>query len=138
MEISLTSQIGGSDAGSKFRKPIVKFRKSLKLLEDRVYSESLNKIKVFLRVSGEIENYEESTGIYNLRFDRKNGIGSAEIVVSNESWKKSDDISYLLSTLAEDFFNVVSDYLIKKDIKLNKNELLEDVRTVVISNNNAQ
>lgn len=104
MEITLTSQIGGSDAGSKFRKPIVTLRKSLKLLNDKSYSESIEKIKVFLRISGEIENYKEPTGVYNYRLDKKNKTASAEIIISNESWKQSTDIGHLLSDLTTVFF----------------------------------
>lgn len=104
MEITLTSQIDGSDAGSEFRRPIVKLRKSLKLLNDKSYSESIEEIKVFLRISGGIESYDESTGIYNYRIDRKNKTASAEITISNESWKQSTDIGLLLSDLTTVFF----------------------------------
>ncbi|WP_298320682.1 Imm12 family immunity protein [uncultured Aquimarina sp.] len=137
MEITLTSQIGGSDAGSKFRKPIVKLRKSLKLLEEIEYSESIQKIKVFLRISGEIENYKESTGVYNYRLDKKNKTASAEIIISNESWKQSVDIGFLLSDLTKIFFNALSEYLIKKNIELNRESLLRDVENIVIANNNS-
>ncbi|AXT53789.1 hypothetical protein D1818_24305 [Aquimarina sp. BL5] len=137
MEITLTSQIGGSDAGSKFRKPIVKLRKSLKLLEEIEYSESIQKIKVFLRISGEIENYKESTGVYNYRLDKKNKTASAEIIISNESWKQSVDIGFLLSDLTKIFFNALSEYLIEKNIELNRESLLRDVENIVIANNNS-
>jgi len=137
MEITLTSQIGGSDAGSKFRKPIVKLRKSLKLLEEIEYSESIQKIKVFLRISGEIENYKESTGVYNYRLDKKNKTASAEIIISNESWKQSVDIGFLLSDLTKIFFNALSEYLIKKNIELNRESLLRDVENIVIANHNS-
>ncbi|WP_298538596.1 Imm12 family immunity protein [uncultured Aquimarina sp.] len=138
MEITLTSQIGGSDAGSKFRKPIVKLRKSLKLLNDKTYSESIEKIKVLLRISGEIENYDESTGIYNHRLDKKNKTASAEIIISNESWKQSNDIGLLLSDLTKVFFNSLSEYLIEKKIELNRESLLRDVENIVITNNNSE
>lgn len=137
MEITLTSQIGGSDTGSKFRKPIVKLRKSLKLLNDKPYSESIEKIKVFFRISGEIESYDESTGIYNYRIDRKNKTASAEIIISNESWKQSTDIGFLLSDLTTVFFNSLLEYLTEKDTEINKESLLKDIENIVIVNNNS-
>ncbi|WP_289064386.1 Imm12 family immunity protein [uncultured Zobellia sp.] len=137
MEITLTAQIGGSDAGSKFRKPIVKLRKSLKLLDEKIYSESIEKIKVFLRISGEIESYEESTGVYNYRLDKKNKTASAEIIISNESWKQSTDIGLLLSDLTKVFFNSLLEYLTQKSTEIDKKSLLEDIENVVLTNNNS-
>lgn len=138
MDISLTVQLGGSNAGQYFRKPIVGLRKSFKLLNNSSYSEEVGKIKFFLRIGGEIENYNEEAGIHNLKYSKRYKNCSGEIIVSENDWKNKTNIKLFLSEQVEKFSLSLSDFLQKKKVNFDRDQFLNDINSIVIKNYNME
>ena len=132
MIITLTAQLGGRDAGEIFRSELVKVRKSLKLLEDKFYSNDLKKAKILLRIGGEIESYNDSSGIFKSRLEKKSGVFSAEIIISKKSWEKGVDTNKLLFDSILSYFRELINYSNHKKINFDSVNLLNDVAAVLM------
>ena len=135
MEIILTAQTGGPESGKLFRNEIVKLRKSLKLLGDKQYAESLKKAKIFLRISGSIDNFHKPTGIHYWRYSKPGKTYSADIIIARDTWQNGEGIKEILSKLTKEYFRFMIEYLTKKRINdIDSDQLLQDIDGVVMDN----
>ena len=135
MDIILTVQAGGPESGQLFRKDTVKLRKSLKLLGDKQYSGSVEKAKIFLRISGSIDNFNKPTGIHYWRYSNPGKTYSADIIIARDTWQNGADRREILSKLTKEYFSFMVEYLKKKKINdLNSDQLLQDIDQIVMDN----
>lgn len=133
MEITLTVQIGGQDVGEIFKSLIVSLRKSLKLIQDD-YSSGLDKFKLQIRISGEVSEYKEPTGIHHLRLMKKSRYVSGEIVLGKETWtnKTNTEIVIALCDYTEKLFLSIVAKLKKSKIDIEGERLLLDLENIAL------
>lgn len=135
MDITLTAQTGGPESSQLFRNDIVKLRKSLKLLGEKQYSGSVEKAKIFLRISGSIDNFDKPTGIHYWRYSKPGKTYSADIIIARDTWQNGADSKEILSKLTKEYFSFMVEYLKKKKINdLNSDQLLQDIDQIVMDN----
>ena len=133
MEVTLTAQIGGQDAGEIFKSLIVSLRKSLKLIQDD-YSSGLDKFRLQIRISGGVSEYKEPTGINHLRLMKKSGYVSAELVLGKETWinKTNTEIVIALCDYTEELFLSIVTKLKNSKIHIEDERLLSDLKNIVL------
>ncbi|GHC57494.1 Imm12 family immunity protein [Ulvibacter litoralis] len=133
MEVTLTSQIGGLDAGEVFRPINIQLRRSLKLITDN-YSEIIDHFKLQMRVSGSVTVYKEDTGVHYLRVMKKLKYISGEIILGKEVWENKTNTEIVISV--SEYVVLLFENLIAKlkqqQIDIDGVRLLDDVNNIVI------
>ncbi|WP_271407339.1 Imm12 family immunity protein [Tenacibaculum soleae] len=132
MEITLTAQIGGQDASKIFSHLVISLRKSLKLIQ-KDYSTGLDKFKIQMRISGEVSNYKENTGIHYVRLMKTKNYVSGEIILGKEIWreKTTQEIILDLCYYTEKLFLNIIDKLKKNKILVENEKLISDLKSMV-------
>ena len=133
MEITLTAQVGGSDVGNICNPLIVSLRKSLKLIQND-YSSGLDKFKLQMRISGEVSEYKEETGVHNIRLMKKNNYILGELVFGKEIWENKTSIEIILAfcDYTEKLFISIIDKLKNSKIQIEEEKLIFDLRNIAL------
>ena len=105
------------------------------MLENKVYSQDIVKTKVFLRINGSIASHPGPTGIFYPRYSQPNKTFSAEIIITEDTWKNAATPKEVLSKLTKEFFSFMLDYLATKKIRdIDSEQLMDDIDNIVIEN----
>lgn len=102
LEIVISGQYGGMDAGGAVQNIIVDCKKKLRKPIEVVANQNL-KLKCNLYVSGEVTIYQGISGYSNIRFQLTKGYVSCDITMQSEIWKAGDVLmlKFFKSTLIE-------------------------------------
>lgn len=133
MEVTLTVQVGGSDANEICSPLIVLLRKSLKLIQDD-YSSGLDKFRLQMRISGNVTAYKEETGIHYIRLMKKKNYVTGEIILGREAWgdKTNLEIASVFCKYTEKLFLEIINELKANQIPIEDERLISDLRSVVL------
>ena len=133
MKITLTVQLGGSDSSKICHPLIISLRKSLKLIQNNHYC-TLEHFKLQMRISGEISEFKEETGIHYLRLMKKRNYVMGEIVFGKEVWtnKTTLEVVSAFCYYTEQLFLGIIDKLKKNAIEIDHEKLMLDLKNIAL------
>jgi hypothetical protein len=133
-QATLSSHIGGADAGVAVWDVTGNLSQALKLLPRKKYSSQIGKFRFHLMVSGEITNFKEPSGCVGVRLMKKDRYVKMEIVLGKEIWRGADQkaIKKHLADFVLQAFEMAIDKLKKQKIDVKETELINDVNNVVL------
>jgi hypothetical protein len=133
-KVTLSSHIGGADAGVAVWDVLAEIRQALKLLPRKKYSSQIVEFRFHLMVSGEISNFKEPSGCIGVRLMKKDKYVKMEIVLGKEIWKGANQkaIKKHLADFILQAFEMAIDKMKKQKIDVREDELINDVKNIVL------
>jgi hypothetical protein len=133
-KVTVTSHIGGADAGVAVWDVLTKLSEALKLLNRKKYSSQIGGFRFYLMISGEITNFKEPSGCVGVRLMKKDKYVKMEIVLGKEIWKGADqkEIKKRLADFILQALEMAIAKMKKQKIDVKEDELINDVKNVVL------
>jgi hypothetical protein len=133
-KVTVTSHIGGADAGVAVWDVLTKLSEALKLLNRKKYSSQIGGFRFYLMISGEITNFKEPSGCVGVRLMKKDKYVKMEIVLGKEIWKGADqkEIKKRLADFILQALEMAIAKMKKQKIDVKEDELIDDVKNVAL------
>jgi hypothetical protein len=133
-KVTLSSHIGGADAGVAVWDVLAEIRQAFKLFGRKQYSSQIKEFRFHLMISGEITNFKEPSGCVGVRLMKKDKYVKMEIVLGKEIWRGGNQkaIKKHLANFVLQAFEMAIDRMKKQKIDVKEDELINDVKNVVL------
>jgi hypothetical protein len=133
-KVTLSSHIGGADAGVAVWDVLANLRQALKLFPRKKYSSQIGEFRFHLMVSGEITNFKEPSGCVGVRLMKKDKYVKMEILLGKEIWRGADQkaIKKHLADFILQAFEMAIAKMKKQKIDVKEDDLINDVKNIVL------
>jgi hypothetical protein len=133
MEVTLTIDMGGSDAKDAMNGSEIKLRETLKLLRGKQYSGEIERVRLPMMVSGRITDFSLTSEFSKPRRMKKERSINVDIVIAKDAWRGADQakIRERLADLTLKIFEAITSRLKKEGIDIKDEELMMDLENIL-------